>query len=121
MFEKLRKFFSRTPLPFPPDADDPELGALKWSRDDEAWLTRPEHRGTGFAFLIAGEEAPNPALVRHARDILLTREAFVRDVHRFLAAELESISWLKMRHMDEVSGLKIDMVACSGRTGPTTA
>jgi hypothetical protein len=63
----LRKHFQPSPSP-EPVFEDPTLGRMVWSQDDEAWT------GTynGFRFAIAHEGAarPSPRLVSLAADVL---------------------------------------------------
>ena len=39
MFDKLKRFFQGEPPPVAEKIDDPILGTLTWSDDDEAWVS----------------------------------------------------------------------------------
>jgi hypothetical protein len=109
VFEKLKRFFQGESPPVAEKLVDPALGTLSWSKEDEAWLSSPEHDGLGFAFQISGTPQPDESLVRHAADIARKKEEFIRSVRRFLSDEATSV-----RHLsafgEEIAGLKIERV-----------
>src|SRR5436309_1332336 len=109
MFDKLKRFFKRAPPPVAEKIDDPVLGRLMWSEDDEAWVSSSAHAGVGFDFQISGTPEPDEALLAHAADILRKRDAFVEAVSQFLKEEAEKIRSLRS-YRDEIEGLKIDRV-----------
>ena len=108
MFKQLKRFLQGEPPPVAATIEDPALGLLSWSQDDEAWHSRTDHRDAGFAFQITGTPQPDAALVRHAADILQKKEEFVLSVQHFLAAEaaVSRLSAFKA----EIAGLKIERV-----------
>lgn len=108
MFEKLKRFLQGEP-PAVDSVVDPVLGTLSWSKEDEAWLSSPEHAAIGFAFEIAGAPQPDGSLVRHAADIAKKKEEFVRSVQRFLSEETASVRHLSAFN-EEIAGLKIERV-----------
>jgi hypothetical protein len=109
MFEKLKRFFQGEPPPVADKIVDPVLGPLSWSKDDEPWLSSPDHNAVGLVVHIAGTPQPDGALVRHAADITKNKEEFVRRVQRFLAEEASSVRHLSA-FKEEVAGLKIESV-----------
>ncbi len=109
MFDKLKRFFKRAPPPVAEKIDDPVLGTLMWSEDDEAWVWSSAHAGVGFDFQISGTPEPDEALLAHAADILRKRDAFVAAVSQFLKEEAEKIRSLRF-YRDEIEGLKIERV-----------
>ena len=110
MFEKLKRFLQGEPPPVASTIEDPTLGLLSWSKEEEAWLSRPEHRDIGFVFQITGTPQPDASLVRHAADIIQSKDEFVRSVHRFLAAEAATVAGLSA-FKTEIAGLKIERVS----------
>ncbi len=109
MFEKLKRFFQGEPPPIANTVDDPALGLLSWSKDDEAWLSRAEYRDIGFGFQIAGTPHPDASLLRHAADIIEKKEEFVRSVQSFLTTEAASVPHLSAAKK-EIAELKIERV-----------
>ncbi len=63
-FEKL---FRKDEAPVPV-FDDPQLGRLTWSKDDEAWIGT--HQGLQIGLDYERTAAPAPALVAFAREAL---------------------------------------------------
>src|SRR4051794_448633 len=108
MFDKLERFRQGGPPPVSREIVDPVLGTLSWSKDEEAWLSSPEHHDIGFTFQIAGTPRPDVALVRHATDITQKKDQFVSRVQHFLSEEaaLSSASAYK----EEVAALSIETV-----------
>ena len=109
MFEKIKRFLQGEPPPVADKVVDPVLGTLSWSKEDEAWLSSPEHDCVGFTFQIAGTPQPDESLVRHAADISGTKEEFIRSVQRFLSNEAVSVRHLSA-FKEEIAGLKIERV-----------
>jgi hypothetical protein len=109
MFAKLRRFFRGEAPPVAGEMVHPVLGTLKWSEEDEAWITSPEHNGIGFALQIAGTPRPDESLVRHAAEIVATRDEFVRSVERFLSDQMSSVRNLGA-FREELGRLKIERV-----------
>ena len=109
MFERLQRLLQGKPPPIAPTSDDPVLGTLSWSKDDEAWLTRPELGDVGFAFQIYGTPQPAPGLLRHAAEIVEHRDEFILRVNGFLSEEVRSVRHLSP-FTDEIAGLKIECV-----------
>jgi len=109
MFEKLKRFFQGEPPPVADIIVDPILGSLSWSKDDEAWLSSPEHGGIGFRFEISGTPQPDESLLRHAADISQRREEFVLSVQRFLSEEAASVRHLSP-FKEEIARLRIERV-----------
>lgn len=109
MFKRLKQFLQGDPPPAALSCDDPRIGKLTWSHDDELWVTDPTHRNCGFAFHIAGTPEPNTALLEHAADILESREGFVDAVSTLLAQEIEQTEHLAA-FADEIRQLTIETV-----------
>jgi hypothetical protein len=109
MFEKLKRFLQGEPPPVAESVVDPVLGTLSWSKEDEAWLSSPEHCDLGFVFQVTGTPQPDESLVRHAADIAKKKEEFVRSVQRFLSEETSSVRHLSA-FKEEIAGLKIERV-----------
>jgi len=63
----LAKFFSKGEDPLP-SIDDPQLGHMAWSKDDEAWVGT--HGGMQFGLAYEREAAPTPGLLAYAREVL---------------------------------------------------
>jgi len=82
VFKAIAKFFIPTPKPTPTDSTDPVLGVLRWSRDDEMWEAETKVGADSIGFFIAGDTAPSPALVAHARDIVAKLADFKREASR---------------------------------------
>lgn len=109
MFETLKRLFQGAPPPVADKIADPVLGVLSWSKEDEAWLSSPEHDGAGFAFQIAGTPAPAELLVCHAADIAKRKDAFIRSVQRFLSDQTTSVRHFST-YGEEIAGLTIERV-----------
>jgi hypothetical protein len=85
---------------------NPILGAIAYSELDHEWLTDPTHASLGFRFLIAGEEAPDSALIAHAEAVARNPLSFRKMVSTFLKKEAER---LKDKD-DTVRKLEIEML-----------
>lgn len=109
MFEKLKRFLLGAPPPIAPYVDDPKLGRLTWSKDDELWVSDPTHCDCGFAFHIAGTPEPDQALLAHAADILAAGDDFVREVSAFLVLEPEETEHLSL-FAGEIRQLTVESV-----------
>jgi hypothetical protein len=62
-----KKLFEKGEDPIPV-VDDPQLGHMEWSQDDEAWIG--SHSGFQFALSYEREATPSPALLSYAKDVL---------------------------------------------------
>jgi len=109
MFDKLKRFLQGDPPPIAEKIDDPILGTLTWSKDDEAWVSSPAHAGVGFEFQISGTPEPDKALLAHAADILRRRDEFVAEVLACARAEGETVRSLHS-YRDEIAGLRVERV-----------
>ncbi len=63
----LKKLFEKGEPPVPV-VDDPQLGRLEWSEDDEAWVGT--HRGFRFALAYERKATPAPPLLSYAKEVL---------------------------------------------------
>ena len=64
----LDKLFRKRQEPPPPPFNDPILGLIHWSEDDESWMGK--YNGFEFALGYEGEPAPTPAVLDYAKDVL---------------------------------------------------
>lgn len=84
--------------------DDPVLGRLQWSKDDEGWTG--EYRGFKISFSQKNESVPTEALIKYARQVL--------DTEGFLTESLEKAKqeWIMKlpKHAKEISALYFDEV-----------
>ena len=106
MFTALKKIFAAKPRVERLPVIHPTLGPITYSDEEEAWLTDPAHASLGFRFHIAGDEAPDAALIPHAESIARDPLSFRNMVGTFLEAEAKR---LKDRD-DTVRKLEIDML-----------
>jgi len=109
MFEKLKRFFQGEPPPAAEHIDDPVLGRLTWSKDDEAWFSSATHGGIGFEFQISGTPEPDQALLAHAVDIFRNKDTFVTSALHFVTMESEKVRSLQP-YCDEIRGLRVERV-----------
>ncbi len=63
----LKQLFEKGEDPLP-TVDDPQLGRMEWSKDDEAWLGT--YRGLRFALAYERKAAPTPSLLSYAKEVL---------------------------------------------------
>jgi hypothetical protein len=109
MFAKLKRFFRGEPPPVVEKIDDPVLGTLTWSKDDEAWVSSATHAGVGFEFQISGTPEPDRALLAHAADILGRKDDFAAEVLAYAKSEGETVRSLRS-YRDEIAGLRVERV-----------
>jgi hypothetical protein len=107
MFDKLKRFLQGEPPPIAEKIDDPVLGTLTWSEDDEAWVSSATH--AGFEFQISGTPEPDKALLTHAADILRRKDGFVAEVLAYVKSEGETVRSLHS-YRDEIAGLRVERV-----------
>jgi len=105
----LKKLFEKgeTPIPI---VEDPTLGRLEWSEDDEAWIG--SFNGFRFALSYERKSAPPPRLSDYARDVL-GNPAWLTDT-----LEMEKRSWASKvppNVKDEVASLKFGIIHFSMR------
>jgi len=81
----------------------PTLGIFTYSDDESAWLSEPL---VGFRFHLAGDEAPDGALVAHAESVARDPATFKDMVAGFLEEEART---LKDKE-DTVRKLEIEML-----------
>ena len=67
--------------------DDPVLGTLQPSDDDNCWEVNYRSGGEELGFLIAGNDKPSEMLLAHAREVIRDIAAFKANVREFLEAE----------------------------------
>ena len=109
MFEWIKQFLRSEPPPIAATVDDPILGTLIWSEDDEAWVSSAAQEGAGFELMIGGTPEPNKALLEHAKDILHRKEEFVAEVLTQVQSEGEADRSLHS-YRDEIAGLRVERV-----------
>jgi len=112
MFEKLKRFWQGEPPPISETLDDPVLGTLIWSDDDEAWTTNKAIEGLGFEIVISGTKEPDRQLLAHAREIFRNHSDFVSNVLGQIKIESETVRGLR-RYREEIDGLRIERVYLS--------
>ena len=100
------RFFRRTGKsgPLAERVTDDVLGPLVHDRGEDWWTgtaTCPD--GRRLSFKLAGERAPHPLLLAHARDIVAAHREFARTVSAFLVAEADAHE----RFADEVRKLEV--------------
>jgi hypothetical protein len=61
------KLFEKGEDPLPV-FNDPELGRMEWSQDDEAWTG--SYRGLQFALSYSREASPSSAVLSYAKEVL---------------------------------------------------
>jgi hypothetical protein len=106
MLIALKKLFAAKPKVERRPVMHPILGAITYSEEEQAWLTDAAHASLGFRFRIAGEEAPDAALISHAESVARDPLAFRKMVGTFLEIEAER---LKDKD-DTVRKLEIEML-----------
>lgn len=109
MYVWIRRFLQSDPPPIAPQIEDPILGVLVWSADDEAWLSTAKEGDGEFRFQIAGTPEPDRALLAHAADIARRRAAFTAEVLAFVRSEIERVRGLRS-YREELLGLRIERV-----------
>jgi len=109
MFDKLKRFLQGEPPPVAEKIDDPILGTLEWSADDEAWISSATHNGVGFVFQIVGTSEPDKALLAHAADILRTKDVFITRVLKYVKSEAETVRSFHS-YREEIDGLRVERV-----------
>jgi hypothetical protein len=91
-----------------PAIDDPVLGRLVWSKEDEAWIGR--HRGVQIALSYERKAMPSPALLAFARESLVDPDWLLRSL------EDEKKKWasrIPLSAKDELSALRLGLVSFS--------
>ena len=109
MFRKLKRVFQSAPPPIAEKIDDPTLGMLTWSDDDEAWISSATHADAGFGFLITGTPEPHQALLSHAADIFRRKDDFVAEVLARVRLESETVRSLRS-YRNEIEGLRVEQL-----------
>ncbi len=109
MFKKMKRFFQGEPSPIAAEINDPILGKLTWSEDDEAWLSDPQHENLGFVFHITGTPEPHAVLLSHAADILRDRNQFMDKVMVCVKQEAELVAHLR-EYREEIAELRVETV-----------
>lgn len=103
MFSALKKLFAAKPKMARVPFSHPTLGIFTYSDDESAWLSEPL---VGFRFHLAGDEAPDGALVAHAESVARDPATFKDMVAGFLEEEART---LKDKE-DTVRKLEIEML-----------
>ncbi|HEV7404430.1 MAG TPA: hypothetical protein VGO11_15930 [Chthoniobacteraceae bacterium] len=113
MFDKLRKLLKGEQRPIIRSIDDPAIGRLLYSDDDEAWLSDPALSPCGFGFCIVGdweaeniEIRPAAALLEHAAQLAAAPQALVESVRQLVQAQLRTEKSLEP-HRGEVEKLRL--------------
>jgi hypothetical protein len=109
MFDKLKRFFQGEPSPVAEKVDDPVLGTLTWSKDDEAWVSGADHADVGFVFMISGTPEPDKALLAHAAELLRRKDEFVAEVLAYVKSEGERVRHFSS-YSEEIAGLSVEQV-----------
>jgi hypothetical protein len=107
MFDKLKRFLQREPPPIAERIEDPVLGTLVWSKDDQAWISNRTE--AGFDFQISGTPMPDKVLLNHAADLLEKQQQFVAEVLAHVKSESVSKRRPQSYH-DEISDLRVERV-----------
>ena len=105
----LKKLFEKGEDPLP-IVEDPKLGRLEWSKDDEAWIGF--FNGFRFALSYERKVAPTPRLSDYAKDVLGNPGWLTGTL------EMEKSSWASKvppNVKDEVARLKFGIVQFSMR------
>jgi hypothetical protein len=108
VFEKL---FGKDEVPVS-IIDDPMLGRLTWSKEDEAWIGT--HRGISIALDYERKATPTSAVLDFARDALSDPEWLLRSL------EDEKRKWISRvppSAKDELASLRLGLVSFSVRKG----
>lgn len=95
---------------------DPVLGLCVPDRDAGGWQATVEVNGRKIAFTLAGDVAPDPALLGHAQRIVGDLEAFERSVAEFLRRAAAKVEVPKLRA--EIESLVIDDICLSSPDRP---
>lgn len=109
MFDKLKRFLQSEPPPTAGKIEDPILGRLAWSEDDEAWVSNAIHGDLGFEFQISGTPEPDNKLLAHAAEIVRTKDDFAARVLNYVKSEAETVRSLRP-YKEEIEGLQIERV-----------
>ena len=100
----LTRLFEKGEDPLPV-VEDPQLGSLKWSKADEAWIG--SYNGFRFALACGRKAAPAPNLSAYAKDVLGDRGWLAGTL------EMEKSNWatkVPPGVKDEVAGLKFGLI-----------
>jgi hypothetical protein len=109
MLKLLKSLFGAKPVPILTATRQTEIGTLSWSTEAEAWVSDPTYMNTGFVFGIEGRVDPDAALLRHAADVLNSKDEFMSRVKTFLTEELETKTYLTPLR-EEIESLDIERV-----------
>ena len=92
------------------------LGVLRYSEDDDAWLTDKDVAGLAFDFYIAGSEnqdalrrEPDVGLIAQAEAVASGQGAFVAEVLAYVASESAG-KRLHRGYEEETAGLRVEML-----------
>jgi hypothetical protein len=88
---------------------DPVLGLCVPDQDAGWWQARVEVNGRKIAFTMAGDLAPDPALLAHAHRIVADLDAFEKSVAEFLRQAAAKVEVPELRA--EIESLAIDDVS----------
>ena len=111
----LRGWFTRHPTKHPPTHDD-VLGTVSWSVEAEAWVAAVPTPGVELH--LAGETAPHPALVTHARELVANISALHKAFEALLAREVSSFP---PSYTSEILALEIETIDFPWPERPTSA
>lgn len=107
MFNKIKEAFFGKPKPLKvPEINDPALGRLVLNDEVDWWEAKVQKDGDTVGFGIGGRQTPDPALIRHAVDILNDYSHFKAMVADFLKAETVHFK----EYEEEIERLTIDDV-----------
>jgi hypothetical protein len=110
----LKKLFEKGEEPLP-IVEDPQLGRMDWSKDDEAWLGT--HGGFRFALAYERKAMPTPPLLAYAKEVLsdpdLLERTLAEQKQRWASRVPPSVK-------DELAALKFGLIYFSihKRRGP---
>jgi hypothetical protein len=85
-----------------PAVTDPQLGPVRWSQDDEAWLG--EYKGRRFGLAYEGKSAPTSELITYAHEVLddspwldsslaEAKQQAIKDYPESSHEEIKSLAW----------------------------
>ena len=101
------KLFAKGEDPLPV-IDDPQLGRMAWSKDDEAWVGT--HNGLHFALDYEREASPTPRLLGYAKEVLADPKWLMTSLEE---EKKEWVPKIPPSAKDELAALKFGLISFS--------
>lgn len=117
MLPAVKKLFGTSSAKPASPARDPVLGELQLSAGGSLWEGSTDISGQKIGFKIGGGDAPDPALLTHAHDIVGAFTGFQKMVQEFLTEEASQVRHLR-QYAQEIEQLRIEDVCLFWPKGP---